>query len=226
MRRVNASRKTAASPSNIEVEEIGLREHNKLDKLERIKVAARELFSEKGFDAATTRDIAKRARVAMGTLFNYADDKRDLVFLVTSDGLRAAIDQGHASLDFDRPLLDQLVGVFEQLYFFLSEDTTISRLLLRELTFYRSGKLAEGFNSTRHRIIETITEIVGHAQKEGKVRANHDVSSVARCIFFIYSGAVRWWIAEETPDPQSGLNDLRQLLVPYLLGLAAKPGKS
>lgn len=226
MRQANASRKTVSLSSNSADEIISLREHNKLEKLERIKTAARELFSEKGFDAATTRDIAKRARVAMGTLFNYVDDKRDLVFLVTSDGLRATIDQAHASLNLDRPLLDQIVGVFEQLYFYFSEDTTISRLLLRELTFYRSGKLVEGFNSTRHRIIQTIIEIIAHAQKNGQVHADHDVASVARCVFFIYSGAVRWWIAEETPDPESGVNDLRQLFIPYLRGLAAKPGKS
>ncbi len=52
--------------------ELRLRESNKLQKLRRIKSAAAALFTEKGFDAATTRDIARRARVAKGTLFLYA----------------------------------------------------------------------------------------------------------------------------------------------------------
>ena len=66
---------------------LGLRERNKLDKLQRIKHAARTLFIEKGFDETTTREIARRAGVALGTLFLYATDKRDLLFLICTDEL-------------------------------------------------------------------------------------------------------------------------------------------
>src|SRR5215472_18786691 len=61
------------------------RERNKLDKLKRIKAAARELFLEQGYDSATTREIARRADVGLGTLFSYASDKRDLLFLIYND---------------------------------------------------------------------------------------------------------------------------------------------
>src|SRR6478735_5322413 len=61
------------------------RERNKLDKLRRIKAAARELFLEQGYDNATTREIARRADVGLGTLFSYASDKRDLLFLIYND---------------------------------------------------------------------------------------------------------------------------------------------
>mgnify|MGYP000601076020 CR=1 FL=1 len=37
------------------------------------------------FHAPTTRAIAGRAHVGLGTLFNYADDKRDLVFLIFNE---------------------------------------------------------------------------------------------------------------------------------------------
>ena len=48
---------------------IGQRERNKRDKLLRIKNAARELFVSKGYDDTTTREIAIRAGVGMGTVF-------------------------------------------------------------------------------------------------------------------------------------------------------------
>ena len=53
----------------------GLRESNKQEKLERITRAARILFTQKGFDGTTTREIAHRARVGAGTLFLYAKDR-------------------------------------------------------------------------------------------------------------------------------------------------------
>ena len=50
----------------------GRRELNKEDKLRRIKSAARALFIKKGYDEASTRELAQRAGVALGTLFSYA----------------------------------------------------------------------------------------------------------------------------------------------------------
>ena len=72
--------------SNVQQEpvKLGLRERGKLEKRRRIKQAARDVFLEKGYDAATTREIAERAYVAIGTLFVYAKDQRDLLMMLIS----------------------------------------------------------------------------------------------------------------------------------------------
>src|SRR5947207_6925830 len=44
----------------------------------RIVAAALALFQMKGFDATTTKAIARRARVAEGTVFNYFPTKEDI----------------------------------------------------------------------------------------------------------------------------------------------------
>src|ERR1700760_1724174 len=66
---------------------LGLRAKNKAEKLQRIRKAARALFVKRGYDDTTMRDIAKRAEVGFGTLFTYASDKRDLLFLIFNDEL-------------------------------------------------------------------------------------------------------------------------------------------
>jgi AcrR family transcriptional regulator len=55
-----------------------LRERNKEDKLARIEHAARRLFSKQGYDLTTTREIAERAGIGVGTLFVYFPEKRDI----------------------------------------------------------------------------------------------------------------------------------------------------
>ncbi|MDE1571149.1 TetR/AcrR family transcriptional regulator [Aquabacter sp. P-9] len=70
----------------------GQRARNKIDKLQRIKESATQLFIEKGFDDTTTREIAVRASVGIGTLFNYANDKRDLLFLVYNRDLENIVE--------------------------------------------------------------------------------------------------------------------------------------
>src|ERR1043166_5754975 len=44
----------------------------------RIVAAALELFQRKGFDATTTKAIARKAGIAEGTVFNYFKTKEDI----------------------------------------------------------------------------------------------------------------------------------------------------
>lgn len=44
-----------------------------------ILMGAAQVFSEKGFHKATTKEIAKAAGVSEGTIYNYFDNKRDLL---------------------------------------------------------------------------------------------------------------------------------------------------
>lgn len=60
--------------------------------------AALDVFSKRGFGEATTAEIARRAGVAEGTIYNYYRSKRDLVValirdLTDADRLAGVIDQ-------------------------------------------------------------------------------------------------------------------------------------
>ena len=94
----------------------GLRERNKLDKLRRIKDAASELFVRKGYDDTTTREIAVRAGVGLGTIFVYAATKRDLLFLLVNDDLQRVVEQAAATVRPERPMLDNLLRAFQAHY--------------------------------------------------------------------------------------------------------------
>jgi AcrR family transcriptional regulator len=56
------------------------RERHAADRLEHILDAAARLFAERGFHRTKTRDIAEAADVAEGTLYNYFENKNDLLF--------------------------------------------------------------------------------------------------------------------------------------------------
>ena len=94
---------------------MGLRERNKLEKLERIGRAAWELFREKGFEAATTREIAERAQVGVGTIFLYAKTKQELLVLVYWDAIREATEEAFTTLPEGGTLADDLMHVFRRL---------------------------------------------------------------------------------------------------------------
>src|SRR5688572_28789475 len=56
----------------------GRREQKKEVTRQRIVDAALELFEKKGFDQTTTKAIARKAKVAEGTVFNYFETKDDI----------------------------------------------------------------------------------------------------------------------------------------------------
>lgn len=210
----NPSRRARAAP--------GRRERNKSDKLQRIKAAAKALFTERGFDRATTRAIAKRAHVGLGTLFNYADDKRDLVFLIFIDELDRLSDDAFGNVDLRQPLLEQLGAAFAHYYREFGRNARLARILLQELTFYSHGRLAADFQRSRRRTVGFIEQLVLRAQRDGHVRGDIDAASIALSIFFIYSGAVRWWIAGDRPGPRRGIVELRRLLELHVSGLTRR----
>ncbi len=197
----------------------GLREQNKLDKRQRIQAAARELFSKHGYESATLRQIAKRAHVGLGTLFNYAQDKRDLVFLIFNEELSAVTEQAVKAADSATSLVDQLAAIYKPHYEYFSVNPPLSRILLKELTFYSEGKQAATFHEIRERLISAIEKVVWAAQREQRIRSREDPAIVARHIFFVCSGAIRWWIARLNPSPRDGLTDLRRLLELEVNGL-------
>jgi len=204
---------------------IGLRERNKLDKLRRIRAAARDLFRRHGYSAATMRQIAHRAHVGLGTLFSYADDKRDLVFLIFNEELDALTDRALAAPRPGKPLADQLMAVFKCHYEQFAQHPALSRLALQELTFYSAGKQAKAFQAIRARLIAGIERLVGEAQRAGQIRRAPNAKLVARQIFFLYSAAVRWWIGAPAPRVANGVADLRRVLELQMEGLAAPAGK-
>ena len=209
--------------------QLGLREQNKVEKSQRIRIAARELFSKHGYESATLRQIAKRAHVGLGTVFNYAQDKRDLVFLIFNEELAVVTDLALRATHSRRPLLDQLVGIYKPHYEYFSKNPALSRILLKELTFYSEGKQAATFQEIRERLISGIENAVQTAQQEGRIGSKAEARLVARHIFFVSSGAIRWWIASLRPDPHEGLSELRRLLALQITGLdpsSKKPRKA
>jgi AcrR family transcriptional regulator len=196
-----------------------LREQNKSDKLKRIQEAARYLFGTQGFDATSTREIAAHAGVGLATLFLYAKDKRDLLFLAGNDDLARLTEVAFAKVDHSAPLLEQLSDCFRHFFEFYAQDRSFFRDLLRELTFYTSGQQSERFQATRQATIGCVEGIIREARRRGKVRCASSDVAIADVIFYIFAADVRRWLGREKASIHSGLEHLRTLLTVVLGGL-------
>ena len=201
----------------------GLRERNKTDKLRRIKDAARELFISNGFDETTTREIAIRAGVGIGTVFTYADNKRDLLFLVANDELAEVTAAAEASLRTDASCLQNLTGFFRHHYKFFVQQPGLSRLLLREMTFYDSGRQASHFQKTREKNIKIVGDLMQMAVDRKAIRIAEDPQFVGWVAFCIFQVELRRWLMSRNPVLSSGMKSLERALRLLITGLDATP---
>jgi AcrR family transcriptional regulator len=197
---------------------MGLRERNKLDKLRRIKAAARELFIAKGFDDTTVREIASRADVAMGTVFLYAENKRDLLFLIANEELEVVTTRAVNGFRPNASTLASLMRAFRLHYEFFGEQPALSRFTLREMTFYDGGRQARRFQATRERLILLLTDVIKAGQERGTVRRGEDPQFIAWVAFCIYQVELRRWLTSDMPALQPGLERLEKALKLFLSG--------
>jgi AcrR family transcriptional regulator len=195
------------------------RERNKLDKLKRIKAAARELFLEQGYDSATTREIARRADVGLGTLFSYASDKRDLLFLIYNDLQDELTATAFARRPGGRTFLGQVMAGFAVYYRFFAQEPEFMRYVLRELTFYSHGRQSARFQAGREQIITGLEAFVRDAREKRQLRPTAKDHVVAQLIFGVYQAEIRRWLSEQHPNPTAGLSRLRAMLRIVIEGL-------
>jgi AcrR family transcriptional regulator len=204
---------------------LGLREQHKLEKRQRIRAAVRDLFSRHGYDTATMRQIAKRAHVGLGTLFNYAQDKGDLIFLIFNEELSAVTDEALGAAQSQKRLLEQLVGLSQPHFQLFAKTPGLSRILLNSMTFYSEGMHATEFQQIRGRLLSGIEKLVRAAQQDGQITSGEDATLIARHIFLVFAGALRWWVAGRKPDPQEGLAEMKRLFELQINGLHAAPAQ-
>jgi AcrR family transcriptional regulator len=192
---------------------------NKSDKLRRIKASARSLFLRKGYDETTMKEIARRAGVGVGTLFSYASDKRDLLFLIYNDELQQVTQTGFSDGTHKGSFLTNVVAAFSGYYAFFAREPEFMRHVLREIMYYSSGPEAPRIIRGREMIMTGLNLLIADAKRKGQIASASNNMAIAKVIFSIYQGEVRQWLAGTKPAPAEGLRALHDALRILVNGL-------
>jgi AcrR family transcriptional regulator len=212
------SRSTRARPEAAEAP--GLRERNKQEKLERIREAARELFTKKGFAETTTREIAERAGVAAGTLFLYARTKEELLLLVLAERVRAVQEERFRTLPREGPLLEQLLHIFEGFFTFYAKEPELARTFIRELLFLRPAPTRER-TSLERAFAARLAELVVAARERGEASPDVDLEMAGFNLFSLYLTTLIAWLSGALGPGESWRPVLERALALQLRGFGA-----
>jgi AcrR family transcriptional regulator len=202
---------------------LGRRERSKLEKRRRIREATREVFRRKGYDAATTREIAELADVAIGTLFAYASDKRELLMMVINDDREALPEVQPGAERGAKDTLSVLMGFFEPRYRYWAREPELSRLAVQQTIDYNlvrdPGPELARFDSGRQVLIDHLAAFFQDEQRKGRVVRTQSPRTIAWLFMSIYQAEVRQWLRADKPNTADGLKGLRKLFALALVGV-------
>jgi AcrR family transcriptional regulator len=166
---------------------------------ERILRAARRLFTDNGYDATTTRDIAKAAEIASGTLFNYFSTKEAIISRLAADAVGDSLADSdptvHGADSLDEALFAMIASGLRSLRPFRKHlpalfETSLSPLAMTPPDESRSLR-------------------VGHLEAVAALAARHgyrELSPTALQLYWtLYTGVLVFWANDESPKQEETL---------------------
>lgn len=185
---------------------MGLREQHKEAKLRAIEQAGRALFAERGFEATTTRDLARHAGVSTGTFFVYFPYKVDLLVHLFLKDIGEVLDAAFATLADELPLVDGLMHVFGKFYEYYARDERLARAFLKELIFLEvrpAADVAQTTLSRHHRssneLMMRIAALVQRAKMRGELPEDMVELEAAYHFFGAYFWGLNIWLSGFKP---------------------------
>ncbi len=182
--------------------------NNTEDKKELIRQAAVKVMSKQGFYNTKASQIADEAGIAVGTIYNYFNNKEDIldyIFEVELEkrlGYLKALEQ--EQLDF----WGKLELFFSKHFQEISENLALGEILVREKDFpKKNGSVS--INKYLTRIPNILEMLIKKAQEDGEIKDNIDAVIAASLVFGGIQGLVEKAI---NTDPEILVNAPKQFI--------------
>src|SRR5258706_10346350 len=152
------------------------------ERIDDILAAAREVFSERGYDGTTVSEIAERIGVVEGTVFKYFETKRQLLVKVIESWYEGLVS------DSSRDLAG-ITGTRQRLRFLIwrhlraiRDDAPLSRLMFSEVRskedYYHSP-----LHEMNRRYTRLLTDVVQEGVTAGEFRSDIPLAMVRDVVY-------------------------------------------
>ena len=191
----------------------GRREKNKEQTKKRILAAALQVFREKGFDHATTRQISKIAGIAEGTLFNYFKTKEDLALYFFQKETQDLIAWYRADTRLQKaPIAEKLFAIIHrQLEYIRPYEDFIGAVIGRSLQPASAlSPLSLESQELRLKYLQFVREVLAESEEKGEIPRVGDLGAYAVGLFYL--GIVAHWLHDASRGKQRTLALLDRVL--------------
>ncbi len=156
------------------------------EKRERITAAAVEVFSQAGFNGADVAEIARRAGVAKGSIYNYFSNKEDLYVFVCRDGLDRSRQTVYGAIDPEWDIYRQIEHIFRQGKTFVLEHPDYLRLYINISSAGMESFAEQLTMEVEKHTADHLKKLLHDGISQGLVRSDIDVDMAAFTINGLY----------------------------------------
>lgn len=160
---------------------------------ESIIQAAIEVFSKKGFQAATISEIAKRAGVAEGSIYQYFKNKEDLFFSIPIEETKAFRTQLELHLEGIFGAFNKIRKFVWYFLYFFKMNPEYGRMLMLEMRVSKSFVKTDTYDFLK-KSVGHVLEIIREGQEEGVIRKDTDVYILRHLVLGILEHIVTHWL--------------------------------
>jgi AcrR family transcriptional regulator len=178
----------------------GLRERQKAGRRRDILDSAAALFKRDGFAAASIEQIAERAALSPGTVYNYFPSKADLLLaLVALDGqeVRAA---GAALVA--APPADPVKAVCRLLEIYVDHslvhlDKRLWRQMMANALYFADTALGAGYRALDRLLAEQVADLCRALQRDRRLPRRLDCDDAGQVLFFVCNQLFTDFVADD-----------------------------
>ena len=143
----------------------GRRAERKAANHSKLLTAARKVFAEKGFGAATVRDIVRETDLASGTFYNYFDDKEAAFRAVLEDFMSQARAQAREDrIEPGASVEDRICNSYRGFFELVTSDPEMFELLRRNADTIQMLGMQDLFAQAVGELIEDMQQWIEEGQ--------------------------------------------------------------
>ena len=152
-------------------------------RVKEILQAGRDVFSERGYERATTAEIAQRLGISEATVFSYFRGKRELCARVIGDWYDEIIEAIESGLPRDGNVRQQFAFIVRtHLRLMLVNGTDLCALVLSEGRA-RHHELSEALTELQRRYTAPLMRVLAQGQETGQIRADMPLRLLRSMVF-------------------------------------------
>ncbi len=192
---------------------------------ESIIQAAIEIFGRKDFKTAKISEIARKAGVADGTIYQYFRNKEDLFFSIPIEKTNEFRSQLELHLEGISGAFNKIRKFVWYFLYFFKANPEYGRILMLEMRVSRSFVKTETYGFLKQSV-GMVMDIIAEGQKEGVIRLDTDVYVLRHVILGTLEHMVsRWLLKGENYDLLEHHQQVSRILIDGLKATRPAKGK-
>lgn len=165
----------------------GLREKKKIEAREKILTVSKEIFFSKGYSHTTIEEIAEKAGIGVGTVYNFFKTKADILICVVAEEAGTDAQDYHLEdTELEQGIVDIVMNFTWRAFGKLKHlNKKIWKELLSAMFSLQKSesKLFKGMTSMDFKYIEKLKALLTNLKDRGALAAAFDVDAAAMVVY-------------------------------------------